>query len=157
MSAAEPLPDPRIRGMTERDLDRVLTIERLSFTAPWSRRSFENLLRRDDTSLWAAVADDAVVGYAVVWYVAGEAELGNLAVAPEWRRRGLGARLLEFAVERAGERGVERIYLEVRVSNAAARELYEKHGFDQVGIRRRYYRSPVEDARVMCLELGGKA
>lgn len=157
MSAAEPLPEPRIRAMTEGDLERVETIERVSFTAPWSRRSFENLLRRDDTSLWAAVAGGAVVGYAVVWYVAVEAELGNLAVAPEWRRRGLGAGLLEFAVERARERGVERIYLEVRVSNAAARALYEKHGFAQVGVRRRYYRSPVEDARVMCLELGGKA
>lgn len=156
MSAAEPLPEPTIRNMTEADLERVETIERVSFTAPWSRRSFENLLKRDDTSLWAAVASGAVVGYAIVWYVAAEAELGNLAVAPEWRQRGLGARLLEFAIERARERRVERMYLEVRVSNAAARALYEKHGFSQVAVRRRYYRSPVEDARVMCLELGQK-
>lgn len=153
MSAAEPLSAPEIRCMEERDLDAVMEIERESFSTPWSRGSFRNLLRRDDADLWVAVVDDAVVGYAVVWYVLSEAELGNVAVARGWRRQGLGRTLLDWALERACDRGVKRIFLEVRMSNVVAQQLYERRGFAQVGLRRRYYRAPTEDARVMCLDL----
>ncbi len=90
----------------------------------------------------------------MVWYVAGEAELGNLAVARGWRRRGVGRRMLDWALARARERGARRIFLEVRLSNRAAQALYERRGFVQVGLRRRYYRAPTEDARVLCLDLG---
>lgn len=153
MSAARPLPELTVRPMRPSDLARVEAIERLAFTAPWSRRSFEGLLGRRDAELWAGTVEGALVGYAVVWYVLEEAELGNLAVAPPWRGRGVGGRLLDFAVARARERGTKRMFLEVRVSNDVARALYEDRGFVQVGVRRRYYRSPVEDARVMSLEL----
>ncbi len=100
-----------------------------------------------------AEVNGGVRAYAVVWYVAREAELGNLAVAGSWRRLGLGRRLLDWALEKAQERGAERIFLEVRYSNTEAQRLYERRGFMQVGVRRRYYRAPAEDARVMCLEL----
>ncbi|UCC72413.1 MAG: ribosomal protein S18-alanine N-acetyltransferase [Gemmatimonadota bacterium] len=153
MSTAEQLLVPEVRPMVEADLDSVMEIECVSFSTPWSRGSFRNLLGRDDATLWVAAIDGSVVGYAVVWYVLREAELGNLAVAPGWRRRGLGRRLLDWAVEQARERGTERIYLEVRVSNRSAQELYARRGFVPVGLRRRYYRSPVEDARVMCRAL----
>lgn len=139
--------------MEEADLGSVMEIESASFSTPWSRASFANLLGRDDASLWVAVSDGSVVAYAVVWYVLAEAELGNLAVAPDWRRRGLGRYLLDWVLEVARGRGTERIYLEVRVSNLGAQRLYELRGFRHVGVRRRYYRAPVEDARVMCLEL----
>jgi ribosomal-protein-alanine N-acetyltransferase len=142
-----------IRPMTDSDLGTVLNIERASFSSPWSRTSFLSLLRRDDAELWVAAVDGEVRGYAVVWYLADEAELGNLAVDPDWRRRGVGAELLEWSVARIRERGVRRIFLEVRPSNRAAQALYERYGFIPTGVRRRYYRSPVEDARVMCLEL----
>jgi ribosomal-protein-alanine N-acetyltransferase len=143
--------------MAETDLDAVMEIERASFSTPWSRESFRNLLRRDDADLWVAVVEGAVVGYAVVWYVAREAELGNLAVAPEWRQLGLGGRLLDWSVTRARARGVERMFLEVRESNRNAQRLYEGRGFVQVGRRKRYYRAPAEDAWVMCLELVDEA
>jgi len=153
MSTAEQLQLPDIRPMEEADLDSVMEIESASFSTPWSRASFGNLLGRDDASLWVAAVDGNVVGYAVVWYVLREAELGNLAVATAWRRRGLGRRLLQWVLEKARRRGVERIYLEVRASNRPAQALYEWHGFLPIGLRRRYYRAPVEDARVMCLDL----
>lgn len=153
MSAAEPLFVPEIREMRESDLDRVMRIERDSFSTPWSPSSFRSLLSRRDAGLWVAEAEGEVVGYAVIWYVMGEAELGNVAVAREWRRRGIGGRLLRWAVERSHARGTRRLYLEVRESNRGAQELYERHGFVQIGLRRRYYRSPVEDAKVMCLDL----
>jgi ribosomal-protein-alanine N-acetyltransferase len=143
--------------MSESDLDVVMRIERASFTTPWSRDTFKKLLGRGDATVWAAIVDNCVVGYAVVWYVSTEAELGNIAVAPGWRRRGLGRWLLDCALEKARERRVERVFLEVRVSNRVAQEIYERRGFVQVGLRRRYYRAPAEDARVMCLNLkGGK-
>jgi ribosomal-protein-alanine N-acetyltransferase len=153
MSTAERLDLPEVRGMEASDLDSVMKIESASFSTPWSRASFSNLLGRDDASLWVATVDGNVVGYAVVWYVLREAELGNLAVALGWRRHGVGASLLDWVLEKARGRGVERIYLEVRASNRGAQELYERHGFVYVGVRRRYYREPVEDARVMCLDL----
>lgn len=154
MSTAERLSAPDIRRMEESDLDAVMEIECTSFSTPWSRASFSNLLGRDDASLWVAAIDGNVVGYAVVWYVLREAELGNLAVASAWRRHGYGRYLLDWVLDKARRRGTERIYLEVRLSNKGAQELYERSGFQHVGVRRRYYRAPVEDARVMCLDLG---
>ncbi len=139
--------------MGPEDLDVVMVIEQFSFSTPWSRGSFRNLLGRKDADLWVAVAEGEVIAYAVVWYAATECELGNLAVAPERRGQGVGRWLLEWALRKAGERGAERIFLEVRMSNQAAQDLYESRGFVQVGLRRRYYRGPTEDARVMCLDL----
>ena len=153
MSTAERLQLPEVRPMTASDLDVVMEIERSSFSTPWSRASFSSLIDRDDATLWVAVVEGAVAGYAVVWYVLQDAELGNLAVAHGWRRRGLGRQLLEWALAKARERGVEQIFLEVRVSNQLAQRLYERRGFEQVGLRRRYYRAPVEDALVLGLEL----
>ena len=135
------------------DLDVVMAIEQASFSTPWSRGSFRNLMNRSDADLWVVVAEDAVIAYAVVWYAATECELGNLAVAPDRRSRGIGRWLLDWTLQKALERGAERVFLEVRMSNQAAQDLYESRGFVQVGLRRRYYRAPTEDARVMCLEL----
>lgn len=94
-----------------------------------------------------------VVGYVVAWLVVDEAEVANVAVAPEVRGRGVGARLLDDALAAARDRGAAVAYLEVRDSNAAARALYASRGFEQVGRRRNYYRKPVEDALVMRREL----
>ncbi len=153
MSTAERLAAADVRPMRQADLDAVMEIERVSFSTPWSRHSFRNLLNRGDADLWVAEVNGGVRAYAVVWYVAKEAELGNLAVARSWRRQGLGRRLLDWALAKARERGAERIFLEVRDSNSEAQRLYERRGFVQVGVRRRYYRAPAEDARVMCLDL----
>jgi len=139
--------------MRSSDLDRVMAIEEASFSTPWSRNSFRNLMGRGDADLWVTIVDGLLVGYSVVWYVGDESELGNLAVSSDWRRRGLGQWQLDRVLERALERGARRVFLEVRVSNRGAQDLYERSGFVQVGIRRRYYRQPVEDARVMCLDL----
>lgn len=154
MSTAERLLTPEVRPMREADLREVMEIERASFSTPWSETSFRNLLAREDADLWVAIVDDAVRAYAVVWYVDREAELGNLAVARRWRRRGLGRWLLDWALSAASRRGTERIFLEVRESNRGAQRLYEERGFERIGVRRRYYRAPSEDAWVMCRVLG---
>lgn len=149
-AADVPGPEPIVvRPMTEGDLGAVLEIERAAFTVPWTPATFRGLLRRADSHLRVAEAGGRIVGYAAVWIVADQAELGDIAVSAEWRRRGVGRLLLASVFELVRERGVRELYLEVRVSNADARRLYERHGFHEVGLRRNYYDRPREDALVL--------
>jgi ribosomal-protein-alanine N-acetyltransferase len=138
-----------LRPATAADLDTVVMIERVSFSdPPWSRRSFASLL--DDPRVRFTVACmPAVVGYVVMWLVADEAELANLAVAPDRRRQGIGQVLLDSAMAEALARGATSLYLEVRESNVAARALYGGRGFRAVGRRPAYYRNPLEDALLL--------
>jgi len=149
-----------VRPATRRDVERIVAIERAAFSDPWSHDSFVALLV--NPRVLFAVADwpaerggTGVVGYVVAWFVVDEAEVANVAVAPDARGRGIGARLLDEALRAARDRGASSVYLEVRDSNAAARSLYETRGFVEVGRRRRYYRRPVEDALVMRRVLEG--
>lgn len=142
-----------LRPMQEADLRQVLHIERRSFTIPWSDATFRGLLRRQSTALLVAERVGEVVGYAVLWFAADEAELGDMAVLPEARRRGLGRWLLDGALAEAARRGAKRVYLEVRESNTAARSLYERAGFETAGTRADYYSEPKEDAILMMRRL----
>jgi ribosomal-protein-alanine N-acetyltransferase len=142
-----------IRRMRLADLARVMEIELQSFTMPWSEATFRGLLRRSDADLFVAEEKTVVVGYSVFWCVLDQGELGNVSVAPGWRRRGIGEALVRAVLTHARDRGVREIFLEVRVSNMGAQKLYERYGFQQVGRRRNYYTEPVEDALVMRREL----
>ena len=140
----------RIRPMTPADLDEVSEIEERSFANPWSRNTFRNLLRRENAVLLVAEsATGAVEGYAAMWFVGWEAELGDLAVRPKARRSGVGSQLLLAVLAEAEERGARSIHLDVRVGNAAARRLYEEAGLWELGVRSGYYSDPPEDALVM--------
>lgn len=136
-----------------RDLARVSEIERRSFADPWSAQSFREAQANPHVLfLCAREGEDAAspaLGYVVAWFVVDEGEIANLAVDPEARRRGIGATLLDAALAEGARRGSSAIYLEVRESNAAARQLYESRGFVEVGRRPGYYRRPVEDAVVL--------
>ncbi len=146
--------DVRVRRMEGRDLARVMEIEQQSYSMPWTESTFRGLLRRTDADLYVAeTRGAAIAGYAVAWAVLEQGELGNVAVAPEFRRRGVAHRLLDAVVDRSRERGVRELFLEVRVSNIHARQLYETYGFREVGRRRNYYMEPVEDALVMRKDL----
>jgi len=139
----------RIRRMDEADLSAVLRIERASFAVPWTAATFLGLLRRSDAHLLVAEVDEALVGYAAVWIVADQAELGDIAVAAGRRRRGIGTRLLLAVFDLVERRGVRELFLEVRVSNDDAQRLYARHGFTEVGRRKDYYTRPREDALVL--------
>jgi ribosomal-protein-alanine N-acetyltransferase len=95
-----------------------------------------------------------LLGYVVALVMGPEAEIADLAVAPEARRLGIGRALLARVLAELGEAGARTVYLEVRESNLAARTLYEANGFESVGRRRGYYRHPVEDALVLMREIG---
>lgn len=145
--------DVRIRRMEATDLPRVMEVEYSCYTMPWNESTFRGLLRRADADLFVAESNGRVVGHAVAWSVLDQGELGNLAVAPEWRRRGVARRLLDRVVERSLERRVRELFLEVRVSNIGAQALYRSERFREVGRRRNYYMEPLEDALVMRRDL----
>lgn len=156
--AAEGVPGagvvPRIRAMSRTDVDAVAEIERGAFSQPWRPETFGTLLENPTAEMWVAEdREGGVVGYFVLWCIQEQGELANIAVTPGHRQQGLGSRLLDRAVERARERGVERLYLEVRISNTVAAEMYERRGFREVGRRRNYYEKPREDARVLMKKL----
>jgi [ribosomal protein S18]-alanine N-acetyltransferase len=152
--AAADRPEPSIRRLAGSDLSAVMEIERASFSTPWRLNTFQGLLMRADTDLLAAVRGELLVGYAVCWTVADQAELGNVAVDPSERGAGTGRRLVEAALRTVRERGARECFLEVRESNTVARSLYERLGFTAVGRRARYYTHPTEDALVMRAGLG---
>lgn len=146
-----------VESATADDLRRIAAIEREAFSDPWSERSFADLLGEGAVYFACARADAGVapVGYVVAWFAADEGEIANIAVAPESRRAGIGAVLLDAALVEASRRGTVAVYLEVRESNVAARALYASRGFVEVGRRRGYYRRPVEDALVLRVAIPG--
>jgi len=143
-----------IRRLRSEDLDAVVAIEADAFTSPWDRETFAGLLERDSVELLVMdAAEEGIVGYAVLWCILDQGELANIALLPTWRGRGLGSHMLRHVMSVASERGVEKLFLEVRMSNHAALELYRSFGFSEVGVRRGYYQDPKEDASVMVATL----
>lgn len=156
-----PVPSPldaslgaRVRAMRAEDLARVAEIERASFTTPWSAATFQALVDRSDALLRVVEAADVpVAAYGVLWCIADQGELANIAVVETLRGRGIGAFLLDAMIAEARARGVVSLYLEVRTSNVRARSMYASRGFEEIGRRRDYYEKPREDARVLVKRL----
>lgn len=149
---------PKIRPMKRGDVPAVTALEELTFSMPWSEATFRGLLRRGDVDAIVAVHDDeTLAGYAVAWGVYDQGELANLCVTEDEFGSGLANRLLDEVLARMETRGITQVFLEVRESNARARRFYERHGFREVGRRRRYYVDPEEDALVLYRPLGATA
>ncbi|WP_064091180.1 ribosomal protein S18-alanine N-acetyltransferase [Rossellomorea aquimaris] len=143
-----------IRFMTIDDLDAVMEIEHESFTIPWNRDAFINEIQQNHLSTYIVIEDEQrVVGYCGVWLVVDEAHITNVAVLPSYRGLGLGEDLMRRIMDIAKEVGARVMTLEVRVSNQAAQHLYRKLGFQDGGIRKRYYSDNQEDALVMWVNL----
>jgi ribosomal-protein-alanine N-acetyltransferase len=145
----------RIDAATADDVPAIAVIERAEFSDPWSMRSFQELVGNPAVYFVCArtAADRIVLGYVVAWFVAGEGQIANLAVARDVCGQGIGKQLLDAALAEGRARGAECVYLEVRDSNERARQLYRSRGFEEVGRRRGYYRRPAEDAIVLRLTL----
>jgi ribosomal-protein-alanine N-acetyltransferase len=134
-------------------LQSIMVIEKACFSEPWSKEDFQKLVDDPRAICLAALYNDRVVGYSCAWIVIETAELGNLAVAPEYQRLSVGRRLLEETIRLCASRRAGAVFLEVRRSNSRAISLYEGYGFRKIGVRRRYYSNPVEDALVLKLGL----
>jgi len=145
-SAVEPTV---IRPLRREDLEAVAAIEREVFSDPWPESFFHGELAQAGVYATLAERGGRLAGYLVAWLSGVAGHVGNLAVAPGQRRRGVARKLLEDLLERAGSLGIKSLALEVRVSNFAAQTLYRAYGFRLAGIRRGYYRDTGEDALIM--------
>jgi ribosomal-protein-alanine N-acetyltransferase len=152
-----PTSDPlsvRIRPAAAADLTTIADIELQSFSNPWQPDTFRSLLEQERAKV--LVAEDpvaGVVGYTILWWVLDQGELANLAVRMDHRGRGIGSILLEKAMAHAESKGVDSLFLEVRMSNEPAYCLYSNRGFTQISVRKGYYQNPQEDARILVKHL----
>ncbi len=138
-----------VRRMQEEDVWTVSRIEQEVFSMPWSRKGFLDALNLDNTLFLVAEEDGRIVGYLGMYLSLEEGEITNVAVAEPSRGKGIGGLLLSEIKKEAKRRSIEKISLEVRVSNQTAIRLYERNGFQICGIRKDFYQLPKEDAYVM--------
>ncbi len=190
-----------IRTMTMEDVKQVAEIEAQCFSLPWSQKSFEDSLKRDDTIFLVCeqkstyqkypvlrdeslnnadidkksirkesetlsynkenleklqnnseLSDKRIIGYIGMYISFEEGEITNVAVTPFARQKGIGNALIKAIKEAARKQNLQRIVLEVRVSNQSAIALYKKNAFVSIGIRKNFYEKPVEDANIMVCE-----
>jgi [ribosomal protein S18]-alanine N-acetyltransferase len=140
-----------LRPMRVADLPAVMVIENQVFPAPWPADAYVDELTRNELSRCYALETGAgdLIGYGCFWLLVDEAHISTLAVAHDWRRRGLGELLVIHLIEEAIRMDAAVITLEVRVSNHSAQSLYAKYGLTVVGRRKRYYADNREDALIM--------
>ena len=147
----------QIRPATTADTARLAELERICFSDPWSPAGLREMISSSQAIGLVALAGQTIIGYAIARYASDSGEILNLAVAPEYRREGVAAHLIDALLDGLRSREVREVYLEVRESNGPARALYKRRGFTVAGMRRAYYRYPTEDALVLRLPLDGGA
>lgn len=143
--------------METTDLDQVVAIDQASFSLPWPASSFQFELNQNQSSrCWVAEypsgSNAKVIAMAVVWFIIDEVHIATIAVLPEFRRMKIGQKLLAAILKDAVASGAAHAFLEVRATNQAARAMYQKFGFRDVGKRPHYYSDTLEDAILMNLE-----
>lgn len=134
----------------EADLPEILSLAKAAFPDPWTEQQFRQTMCCCYNRIWCARAAGEFCGYAAVSLAGDAVNLDDIAVAPAFRRQGIGRQLLDWAHWQFPE---NEFWLEVRESNAAAIALYESAGYRQVGFRKRYYRDPEEGAVLMTREV----
>lgn len=135
------------------DIESLVELEGRCFSHPWGEKQFKLGLEQNVFYVFGLRDGDSLLAYCSLYMVVGEAEVLNIAVRPESRRQGHGARLLGLVLQIAAKMGMKAAHLEVRVSNIPAQGLYAKFGFEQVGVRKEYYPDTGEDALVMTLDM----
>jgi len=143
-----------IRRMLKQDIDTVAAIEQEIFSKPWSKKSFQDAVQSEHTIYLAAEGEAGLTGYCGIWLSGETGDLCNMAVVPSYRKCGIGKALLLEGIRLSAKQGAEELFLEVRESNVPAIGLYEKNGFQKIGIRKGYYHAPIEDAVIMRCEIG---
>ncbi|MCU0803733.1 MAG: ribosomal protein S18-alanine N-acetyltransferase [Burkholderiales bacterium] len=152
--SAVPAPRVAMLPLAESELGALMAIERDLYAFPWTLGNFRDSLRAG-YSCWGLWRDGELIGYAVMMLGPDEAHLLNLSVAAAYQRRGHASVMLHSLFATARAHGARRLFLEVRPTNAPARALYRRFGFEQVGTRRGYYpdQQGREDAMVLAIEL----
>lgn len=143
----------RIKQIEEQDIPAICKIEQDNFTRPWGKGSLEGFVDNPAAVFLKAQINEELAGYCLFLLSFDTGDLYRIAVKPERKRQGVGARLLEEGLLQCGQKGADRILLEVRASNTPAIALYQKHFFQELGRRKGYYTQPAEDAVIMCRSL----
>lgn len=142
--------DVVIRKACEEDIDSIMEIELESFTTPWSREAFLKEINENKLAYYlVAIINNQIVGYAGMWLIVDESHITNVGVKSKYRGVGAGSKLLEGLIQICKIKEIENMTLEVRKSNDVAKNLYEKYGFLEYGIRPKYYEDTGEDALIM--------
>jgi ribosomal-protein-alanine N-acetyltransferase len=156
MGMASPVPQALILPARQGDLRAVFRIAEASFPIPWPLEELRKELTRPFSTLRVLRPEPnaSIAAFSNYWRIDSEVQIMNVAVAPEHRRRGYGHMLLTDLIATGRDHGAHAVVLEVRRSNTAAIVLYERHGFQSIGVRPRYYSDNGEDALVMRRSLG---
>lgn len=140
-----------LRQMIEEDIEGVLEIEKECFETPWSLNAFKMELKSDIALYIVARDEDKVVGYGGLWNILNEGHITNIAVSEEFRNKGIGSKILSELIEVSKSKNTSSMTLEVRRNNESAKHLYKKYGFEEAGVRPKYYADNNEDAIIMWL------
>ena len=143
-----------IRKMRREDVAEVAELEKKIFPDAWSENAILETWKQRQTMLLIALEDRKIIGYLILYFVLEDGEIARIAVADEYRRKGVAGKMLRELAMLCRENGVNRLMLDVRESNEAARAFYVKQGFEIDGIRKNYYSNPVENAVLMSVPLG---
>ena len=131
------------------DATGIARLEEEIFSDPWSYRDVQDLICAEGSMCFTAIDGGEVIAYVIGRLIAPEGEIYRVAVKPEKRQRGIGYRLLDYAVKTSKGHGLERLFLEVRSRNLPAVKLYTAYGFKQIAVRKNYYKNPTDDALIM--------
>lgn len=143
----------RFVSIEKHHLSAILPLEHAAYPDPWTQGMFYQEIRNATSHFYLVFEEDTLVAYGGFWMILEEIHITKLTVAPAYRARGMGRRLMGFLERQGWQAGGRVIRLEVRESNAPARKLYEKLGFEEIGIRKNYYTVSPEDAIVMMKNL----
>ncbi len=135
--------------MTAKNIDGLVKIENECFSKPWTQSGFENELKNDTANFHVALCNNQEEAYMGYYIILDEGYVANIAVLPEYRRRGIAGALIENALTQCREKKLLFLSLEVRKGNENAVRLYKKYGFETVGERKNFYSAPVENALIM--------
>lgn len=138
-----------VRPMTDEDIYDASSLEAMVFSMPWKAEDFLEMVKATYAHYFVATVDEGIVGIIGLRDIAGEGEITNVAVNPDYRRCGIARMLMQRALDKCDELGISDVTLEVRASNEAAISLYEAFGFKPEGVRPRFYEHPTEDALIM--------
>lgn len=139
----------RISPLTKEWLDQVCALEEEAFSMPWHRESFLEMIESPSACYLVALVGERVVASCGLREIVGEGEITNVVTAPDFRKKGIGRKLLGRLLEEGAARGISAFTLEVRCSNQAAISLYHSLGFKEEGKRKNFYEKPREDALIM--------
>ena len=139
------------REASKIDIERMAELDKICFSLPWQLSDFKTEILKNRLAFYlVCTANSVVVGYAGLWAIKPEGHITNVAVHPDYRRRGIGSKLLEDLLKQSQERfGLKDFTLEVRMSNIDAIKLYSRFGFKYAGKRKAYYRDTNEDALIL--------